>query len=435
MSTDFASIDSSIKNKEEELKVLQKALADTDRWWEHNPDVTAHFFNGSDDWLRLRNSLYDRLGGSEIGTVAGHNRYQSPYALFCEKIGIVSPKDISDKEAVIQGHEFEQKVAERFEQATGKRVHEESAIFTNVTAPHLKASIDRKIFNEDSGLECKTVKDIVMRKFPQGDFPQQYYDQCASYLKVTGLKRWYLAMLVFGTDFKVFLMSTVKEEIDRFNFLRAKFLGDEALTDAEAEEWKTNYAYLEAAYYISPEELDGCEVIAANFISRIAEYLSGNVNAWPIDEMDGSKSSQSAVREAFATATPDSVVTFDENMGEIGRDSTGAVYDEFKKSDILAICDKRAEIDQVIKELEEQKDAIDVQMSAIMKDKEEFILPRWKVTFKEGSQREFANVKVLKDYFSALGKEVPSGMITVSEKKRSIRFWSNKGKVKKGKKK
>lgn len=431
----FDSIDSTINETEAVLKDLRKQLADTDQWWKSNPKITAHTFTDAEDWLRLRTSLDDRLGGSELGTVAGHNRYMSPYALYCEKIGLVAPKDLSEREAVIQGHEFEQKVADRFEQTTGKRVHEESAIFTNVDAPHLKASIDRKIFGEESGLECKTVKDIVMRKFPQGDFPQQYYDQCAAYLKVTGLKRWYLAMLVFGTDFKVFLMSTVKEEIDRYNAIHAKFLGEEPLTDEEAKEWQEKYAYLEAAYYISQDELDGCEIIASNFMERISKYLSGDINAWPIDEIDGSKSSQSAVKEAYSTSTPESVVTFDEQFGEIGRDSDGSVYDEYKMSDILAICDRRAEIDGLMKELEEQKSALETQMAAIMKDKEEFILPRWKVTYKDGAQREYASVAAVKDYFKALGKEVPSNMITLSEKKRGVRFWSNKGKVKKGKKK
>ena len=433
MSTTFDSIDSTINETEEVLKDLKKQLADTDQWWKSNPKITAHTFTDNDDWLRLRNSLDDRLGGSEIGTVAGHNKYQSPYALFCEKIGLIQPKDLSEREAVIQGHEFEQKVAERFEQVTGKRVHEETSIFTNSDAPHLKASIDRKIFGEESGLECKTVKDIVMRKFPQGDYPQQYYDQCASYLKVTGLKRWYLAMLVFGTDFKVFLMSTVKEEIDRYNELHAKFLGDEPLTDEEAEEWKTKYSFLEAAYYISQEELDGCEIIAENFINRISSYLSGNMNAWPLEEIDGSKSSQNAVKEAFSKSTPQSIVTFNEIYGEVGRDGNGGLYDEYKMSDILAICDRRAEIDGIINELEEQKAALETQMAAIMKDKEEFIMPRWKVTYKEGAQREFASVAAIKEYFKALGKEVPSNMITLSEKKRGIRFWSNNGKSKKGK--
>lgn len=430
----FETIDSTINQTEATLKDLRKQLADTDQWWLSNPKITAHTFTDNDDWLRLRNSLDDRLGGSELGTVAGHNHYTSPYALFCEKIGLVAPKDLSEREAVIQGHEFEQKVADRFEKVTGKRVHEETAIFTNSDAPHLKASIDRKVFNEESGLECKTVKDIVMRKFPQGDFPQQYYDQCATYLKVTGLKRWYLAMLVFGTDFKVFLMSTVKEEIDRYNELHAKFLGNEPLTDEEAEDWKINYSFLEAAYYISPEELDGCELIAANFIGRISAYFTGNTNAWPIEEIDGTKSSQEAVKEAFSKITPNSVITFDEAFGEIGKDSQGGIYDEYKMSDILALCDRRAEIEGLIKQLDEQKAAIEVQMATIMKDKEEFVLPRWKVTYKEGSQREFASVSAIKEYFKALGKEVPPNIITLSEKKRGIRFWSNKGRSTKGKK-
>ena len=68
---DFQSIDSNIKTKEEELKVLRRELADTDRWWKRNPKITAHFFNGNDEWLALRNSLDDRLGGSEKGQWQG----------------------------------------------------------------------------------------------------------------------------------------------------------------------------------------------------------------------------------------------------------------------------------------------------------------------------------------------------------------------------
>lgn len=430
MDKDFNAIASSIEDTEKHLTSLRKELADTDQWWLANPKITAHFFNGNDEWLQLRNSLDDRLGGSELGTAAGHNKYQSPYAMYCEKIGLVQAKDISDREAVIQGHEFEHKVAERFEKVTGRRVHEESAIFTNEDAPHLKASIDRKVFGEESGLECKTVKDIVMRKFPQGDFPQQYYDQCATYLKVTGLKRWYLAMLVFGTDFKVFLMTTVKEEVDRFNKLTVKFMGTEPFTDEESADWVKNYQFLEAAYYISPEELNGCEAIAANFIGRVAAFYTGDANAWPLEDIDGTKATQSAVKEAYAKSTPESVVTFDEAMGEVGRDQSGAVYDEYKMSDILALCDRRAEIENLVKELEEQKLALENQMANVMKDKEEFLLPRWRVTYKNGSARETANVKAIKEYFSALGKEVPNGMISQTEPKRGIRFWTRSAKSK-----
>lgn len=429
----FQELDKEVAEAEKRLNALKRQLADTDRWWEGNPDITPHFFNGNDEWLALRTSLDNRIGGSEIGTVAGHNHYQSPFALYCEKIGLEEPRDLSKSEAVRQGHDFEHKVAERFEKETGKRVHEESAIFINAKAPHLKASIDRKVFGEDSGLECKTAKDIVMRRFPQGDFPQSYYDQCATYLKVTGLKRWYLAMIVFGTDFKVFLMTTVKAEEERFNLLRQKIANEEELTAEEQTDWDKNYSYLEACYYISPDELDGCETLAANFISRVEAYKNGNLNAWPNEEIDGSDSTTNAVKTAYKVKEA-SVVTFDEADGEEGKTENGEAYTEYKRSDIVALCEKRQEVDEMISQLEAEKDALDNQMCNVMKEKETFMLPGWKVTFKMGTQREMCSSQKVKDYFKAMNKEVPKDMITLTNAKRGVRFWKLSDKPKKGKK-
>lgn len=427
MSETFGKIDSEIKDVEVLLSSLKRDLANTDRWWESKPNVEAHTFNPDDrdDWLKVRASL-GQVGGSEIGTVAGHNHYTSAYALFCEKVGLVEPKDISDKESVKQGHDFEQKVAERFEKVTGKRVHEETCIFTNKTAPHLQSSIDRKIFGEESGLECKTVKDVVMRKFPQGDFPLSYYDQCASYLRVTELKRWYLAMLVFGTDFKVFLMTTVKEEEERYSQLKQKILGGEKLSEDEQKEWDSNYSYLEACYYISQEELDGCEVLAANFMARVEAFNNGVPNAWPLEEIDGSDSTTNVVRTAIPVPTPKSVVTFDEANGEYGKTEKGEEYKEYKCSDIVRLCERRDEVSALIDELEEEKKALENQMGKVMQDKEEFKLPGWKVTFKVGSQRETCSAQKVKDYFAAMKKEVPSGLINLSEAKRGVRFYKLK---------
>ena len=93
----FSDIDSTINETELVLKDLRKQLADTDQWWKSNPKITAHTFTDNDDWLRLRNSLDDRLGGSELGTVAGHNRYTSPYATFCSNSCPCITASLSDK--------------------------------------------------------------------------------------------------------------------------------------------------------------------------------------------------------------------------------------------------------------------------------------------------------------------------------------------------
>ena len=66
------------------------------------------------------------IGGSDAGTILGLNKYSSPYALWAEKTGRVTPEDISDREAVRLGHDLEDYVAKRFAEATGKRVRREN---------------------------------------------------------------------------------------------------------------------------------------------------------------------------------------------------------------------------------------------------------------------------------------------------------------------
>ena len=89
-------------------------------------EITKHPFDLKDKpgWLKIRNALAaeGRLGGSDIGSAVGDNPYKSPYALWCEMVGLYEPEDISDKEAIKQGVMFEAAVAERFEKESGIEV-------------------------------------------------------------------------------------------------------------------------------------------------------------------------------------------------------------------------------------------------------------------------------------------------------------------------
>ena len=51
------------------------------------------------------------IGGSDAGTILGLNPWKSPYTLWCEKTGLLTPEDISDKEAVWWGNYDEEGVA------------------------------------------------------------------------------------------------------------------------------------------------------------------------------------------------------------------------------------------------------------------------------------------------------------------------------------
>lgn len=380
-------------------------------------------------WLKLRQSL-DRIGGSEIGIIAGHSKYASPYSLFCEKTGMVEKDDVSEKEAVIQGHDLEQYVAERFERASGKKVEIFPYIMTNDDCPHLEATIDRKVIGENSGLECKTMQSLVMNKFKNGDFPLSYYDQCVSYLAVSELERWYLSILVFGTAFKVFMMTTDKSEYDRYEALKAKVDGASILTDEEQKEWASRFGWMESVCYVSKDELDACEKLANAFMSRVEAFRGGDVKAWPLDEIDGSEATKNALKKMYPVATEDSVVTFD-SAAEYGVQDDGQLFIEAKSEDVIDLVEQRIEVAKTIKELQAEQSKLEDLIIAIMKDKEMFKCPCGKVTYKNSVTRKFAKVQEVEDYFAANNLEVPKGMITGGEPTRTLRFTEAKEKIKK----
>lgn len=173
-------------------------------------------------WVEARKGS---IGGSDAASIVGLNPYKSAYALWAEKSGLVVPEDISMKEAVRLGHELEPYVAKRFSEITGKKVRRENYILKNDLYPWAHANVDRMVIGEKAGLECKTTSALSLSKFKNGEYPANYYVQCVHYLAVTGLERWYLAVLIGNQEVKVFVIERDEEEI-------------RALMDAEQEFWQ-----------------------------------------------------------------------------------------------------------------------------------------------------------------------------------------------------
>lgn len=152
-----------------------------------------------DQWLENRKS---GIGGSDAGAIMGVNPYRGAYSVWADKLGKTDP--VEDNEALRQGRDFEDYVARRFSEKTGLRVRREYGMLRSDVWPWMVANIDRRIIGERAGLECKTSRDVYMKRYKNGDFPLEYYCQCLHYLAVTGWDRWYLAVLVYGTDLLTF---------------------------------------------------------------------------------------------------------------------------------------------------------------------------------------------------------------------------------------
>lgn len=175
---------------------------------------------GRDRWLELRR---ESIGGSDAAAIVGLNDWSSPYALWADKTGRLPPKE--DSEAMRQGRDLEAYVAERWEEATGKRVRRLNAILKNSAYPFAHANIDRDVIGEDAGLECKTTSILRLREFKGGEYPASYYAQCVHYMAVTGAARWYLAVLVLNQGFYHYVIERDQAEIDALMEAEERFWG------------------------------------------------------------------------------------------------------------------------------------------------------------------------------------------------------------------
>lgn len=171
-----------------------------------------------EDWLALRRKS---IGGSDAGAIVGLSKWATPYTVWLDKTGKLPEKE--DTEAMRQGRDLEQYVAQRFAEETGKRVRRENAILYNPAYPFASANVDRLIIGEKAGLECKTTNTLDLKQFQDVEFPKQYYAQCVHYLAVTGLERWYLAVLVYGRGFYIYTLERDEAEIAALMGAEARF--------------------------------------------------------------------------------------------------------------------------------------------------------------------------------------------------------------------
>ena len=173
-------------------------------------------------WLKERQA---GIGGSDVPAILGISPYASPYTVWADKLGLIP--EIKTTEAMRQGIDLEAYVSWRFCEETGLRAHRKNRIIKNPAYPYSLANIDRRIVGERAGLEIKTCSPFRLPDF-KDEYPPEFLAQCLHYLAVTGWNRWYLAVLIFGTEFKVYQIDRADyqeeiEEIQRqvYNFWTA----------------------------------------------------------------------------------------------------------------------------------------------------------------------------------------------------------------------
>lgn len=141
------------------------------------------------------------IGGSDIGTLLGVNRYGNPVSVY-ERItamlngrAYASTPDNPDME---RGRELEPACVRKYERETGRRTIHGGATVVHPTRPYMHANVDRLIVDRDpmielrnppdTGiLEAKCPRSTVWRATRETGVNPSYYAQLQHYFAVTDL--------------------------------------------------------------------------------------------------------------------------------------------------------------------------------------------------------------------------------------------------------
>ena len=171
-----------------------------------------------ESWLRYRKN---GIGGSDAGAVCGLNPYRTAIQVYYDKTS--EEIEETDNEAMRQGRELEEYVARRFCEASGKKVRRANAMFYDEKNPFMLADVDRMIVGENTGLECKTASPYMAEQWKDGSIPVSYQIQCYHYMAVCRTDAWYIAVLIYGREFKYYRIERDDEVIENLIRIEKEF--------------------------------------------------------------------------------------------------------------------------------------------------------------------------------------------------------------------
>lgn len=177
-----------------------------------------------ESWLKYRKQ---GIGGSDAGAVCGLNPYRTAIQVYYDKTSD-SIEDV-DNEAMRQGRELEDYVARRFCEASGKKVRRANVMYYDEKNPFMLADVDRMIVGENAGLECKTASPYSEEKWRDDKIPLSYQLQCYHYMSVCNADAWYIAVLIYGRDFKYYRIERDDEVIENLIRIEKEFWNEYVL--------------------------------------------------------------------------------------------------------------------------------------------------------------------------------------------------------------
>ena len=250
------------------------------------------FDSGSAEWHELRNQ---GIGGSLVGTIAGLNKWESPYTAWAKYTGKIS-SEISDNSAMEWGRRLEAVVLDKFaDDHPELEVFRDVGTWQNIERPYQIANPDGIVCDEHGNL---AVIEIKTARFPDewdNGVPLYYLTQVQWYLSCLGIQRAYVAVLIGGSDYREFEI-----EADNFQQWADIKLVEQFLTAVEtdtAPDWDGSESTYQTVRTMRPDIYDseielgelGEQLLVATEKENAAKSEALALKSQVLDKMENAK--------------------------------------------------------------------------------------------------------------------------------------------------
>ena len=260
------------------------------------------FVNGSPEWHEARAT---GIGGSEVGTICGLNRWESAFTLWAKKSGKI-PSIIPQSEPMEWGSRLEAVILDKFEESHPElEVWKDCGTWHNAVDEWAHANPDGIYKREDGSygiIEIKTA--AYPDDWEIGTYgvlgrsegvPRYYRTQVQHYLRVFGFKEAIVCALFTGNKYREYLIEAdeFQQSVDRD--LVIKFLG--SLESGERPDWDGSANTYETVRALNPDISDeavelgdlGVEFLNAQQAAAQAEAGLFALKSQVLDKMGDAK--------------------------------------------------------------------------------------------------------------------------------------------------
>ena len=216
-------------------------------------DLVGTYEANSPEWHEARSG---KIGGSQVGTIAGLNKWESPYTAWAKFTGKI-PSEIPDNAAMEWGRRLEAVVIDKFRDDHPEMfVISEAGTWVNKERPYQLANPDALLEHDGqvSVLEIKTAR-YPDDWGPSGSGPEgvppYYLTQVQWYMSCLGLDKAYVAVLITGSDYREYEVPADKFQQDADIQLVERFL-DYCNTDKQPD-WDGSESTYSTVRELHPE--------------------------------------------------------------------------------------------------------------------------------------------------------------------------------------